>query len=216
MKRLVVLAVLCALSARAHANGRFPASTSVHFRAGSPGEVYLGVTFGLLISRDDGAHWWWTCEQNVGYEGTFDPKYAVGAEGTIYATTFDGLRVSRDGGCSFETALDIWVEALDLGGDGTVWIGTAESGLVNAIYKTTDHGRTVEKVGLESKTIWWKSVRVAPSDPRTIYVSGYQVGPTVAVFLNRSTDGGATGEPLSPADSLLGARPPSGSVPATW
>jgi hypothetical protein len=206
MKRLVVLAIVCALGAQARANGRFPASTSVNFRAQSS-EMYLGVTFGLLVSRDDGAHWWWTCEQNVGYEGTFDPKYAIDAEGTIYATTFDGLRVSRDGGCSFETALDIWVDAIDLGSDGTVWVGTAESGLPNAIYKTTDHGRTVQKVGLESKTIWWKSIRVAPSDARTIYVSGYQVGPTVAVFVNRSTDGGATWEAMPTAGIQLGSRP---------
>ena len=56
------------------------------------------MTFGLLVSHDDGAGFYWVCEQNIGYEGTFDPKYRIGANGDIYATTFEGLRVSRDGG----------------------------------------------------------------------------------------------------------------------
>jgi len=210
MKRAVAalsLAAALAAPGAAGANGRFPASTSVTFREGDATDLYLGVTFGLLLSHDDGAHWFWTCEQNIGYQGTFDPKYAVGTDGTIYATTFDGLRVSRDGGCSFATVLDIWIEAIDVGGDGTVWVGSAESGLTNGIYRATDQGRTVVEAGLSSKTIWWKSVRVAPSDPRRIYVTGYQVMPSVAVFVYRTVDGGATWEPLPTGDFQLGAQP---------
>ena len=64
--------------------------------------LFVPVTFGLLISRDDGASWRWTCEDNIGYSGTFDPTYAIEDDGTIWASTTHGLRVSRDGGCSFE------------------------------------------------------------------------------------------------------------------
>ena len=207
MKRFAVLVLLAALAAPAAANGRFPSSRSISFRPGSPDDLYLGATFGLLLSHDDGARWYWTCEQNVGYEGTFDPKVAVAEDGTIYATTFNGLRVSRDGGCSFETALEIWIEAIDVGRDGTVWVGSAESGLVNSVYRSTDQAHTVEKAGLESKTIWWKSVKVAPSDPKRVYVTGYQVMPSIAVFVYRTVDGGAKWEAMPTGDFALGNQP---------
>jgi hypothetical protein len=84
------------------ANGRPPATTNVRFQPGSDADIYLPVTFGLLKSTDDGASFRWVCETAIGYGGTFDPDYAISTEGDIYATTFDGLRVSRDGGCTFE------------------------------------------------------------------------------------------------------------------
>ena len=46
------------------------------------------TTFGLLISHDDGCTFNWVCEQNIGYGGEFDPKYAIATDGTIFATTF--------------------------------------------------------------------------------------------------------------------------------
>jgi hypothetical protein len=58
------------------------------------------------------------------------------ANGTIFATTFNGLRVSRDGACSFTTATaelpmdapnriaDTWIDALDLAPNGEVWVGS--------------------------------------------------------------------------------------------
>jgi hypothetical protein len=197
----------------AHANGRPPATVDVMTRDGST-DVYLATTFGLLISRDDGCSFQWICENAIGYGGTFDPKYAIARDGTIYATTFDGLRVSRDGGCTFSTAgvhqtpslTGVWVDAIDLGADDDVWMGTAESGGSNDVYHSTDAGRTFVPMGLKSSTIWWKSIKVAPSRPSRVYVSGYQVasgvpdlaalppdrrGPGPAAFLFRSDDSGA-------------------------
>lgn len=150
------------------------------------------------------------CENSIGYGGDFDPKYAIAADGTIYATTYQGLRISRDGGCSFSTAPDIgaiWVDAIDLDANGAVWVGTAENGVTNAIYRSTDVGRSFERMGLESKTAWWKSVQVAPSDPTRIYVTGYQVAPTTQVFLYRSSNGGVSFDPLPITDITLGGNP---------
>ena len=212
---VAALAALLALPRPAASNGRFPASTSVHTRPGDDESIYLGLTFGLLISHDDGAHFHWTCEDNIGYSGRFDPKYAIAPDGTIYATTYDGLRVSEDGGCSFRTAtaggtdelVGIWVDAIDVAPDGTVWFGTAETGLGNAVYRSTDKGVTVEKMGLDTKTAWWKSLEIAPSNPQRIYVTGYQVAPTAEVFVYRSDDGGKSWDAMPTTDLVLGSEP---------
>lgn len=212
------LGLAAAAAAPAHANGRFPASTSVTVRPGAPDELFLAWTRGMLISRDDGSRWYWLCEESIGYGGDFDPKYAVDAAGTLYATTYEGLRVSRDGGCTFETAGadqpdgpdrlgTIWVDAIDVASDGTVWVGTAESGLENAVFASTDQGRTFVRKGLVSATAWWKSVVVAPSNPSVVYVSGYQIAPKAAVFLHRSTDGGQSWSELPVTELAVGSQP---------
>jgi len=223
----VAAVALVAGAGLAEANGRFPSSVSVSFRPQDPDDIYVGVTFGLLLSHDDGAGFHWVCEQNIGYEGTFDPKYRIGDNGDIYATTFEGLRVSRDGGCSFETAtagqdpkspgfLDgIWIDALDVGTDGAVWVATAESGLANDIYRSTDRANTFRPLGLSSTTVWWKSVAVAPTRPQRAYVSGYQVTQTgpdggaipPTVHLHVTDDGGESWSEQGIAPFQLGTSP---------
>lgn len=227
MRRLGLVALAAVLGAGvAHANGRFPQSVSVTFRPGNTSDLYLGTTFGFLISHDDG-HFAWLCEKNIGYEGTFDPKYRVAADGTIYATTFRGLRVSRDGGCSFTTATadlpasdpgyiaDIWVDAIDVAATGEVWVATAESARENNVFHSTDGGRTFAPTDNRSMQIWWRSIAVARSDARRVYVTGYQVAATAddggpippAVHLRRTTDGGATWVELPVAGFALGGAP---------
>jgi len=74
------------------------ALTGVAVRPGDPHTLYVRTTFGLVISANDGCSFHWVCEQAIGYGGDFDPKYAVAADGTLYAATYAGLRVSRDVG----------------------------------------------------------------------------------------------------------------------
>ncbi|MBK9036159.1 MAG: exo-alpha-sialidase [Myxococcales bacterium] len=222
---LVALALVASFGA-ARANGRFPSSVSINFRPGDTSDLYLGTTFGFLISHDDG-HFRWLCEKNIGYEGTFDPKYRIGADGTIYATTFNGLRVSRDGGCSFATATadrpatdpgyiaNIWVDAVDVASNGDVWVATAESARENNVYRSTDGARTFTPTDNRSMQIWWRSIATAPSRPARVYVSGYQVtqvaddGGTTspAVHLRTSDDAGATWTELPITAFALGGSP---------
>lgn len=214
------------VAAPAHANGRPPASVSVATRPGGR-DVLVATTFGVLLSKDDGCSFQWMCEQSVGYGGTFDPKYAIGPDGTIYATTFEGLRVSRDGGCTFATATEgvpanapgaldgIWVDAIDLSPSGDVWLATAESGRYNDVYRSRDSGRTFQPMGLHSAAIWWKSVKIARKDPARIYVTGYQIAGTApgggqvppTAHLRRSDDGGASWRPM-PLDGVALAATP--------
>jgi hypothetical protein len=191
----IVVALLC--PAAALANGRPPLTNGVHFRPGDNQALYVATTFGLLVSHDDGCSFRWICEQSIGYDGMFDPKYRIAADGAIFATTFSGLRVSRDGGCSFVTATadqpvsdpgriaDTWIEAIDIGPTGDVWVATADSGKPNNVYRSTDDGRTFEPRGMRSPAIWWKSLAIAPSRAGRIYATGYQVAGTLM-------DGGPT------------------------
>ena len=204
----------------AHANGRPPVTNGVYFRPGDSTSIFVRSTFGLLISRDGGCSFRWTCEQNIGYGGMYDPKYAIGPDGAIFASTFGGLRVSRDGGCSFTTATaelpvgapgriaDIWVDALDIGPTGEVWVGTAESSKPNDIYRSTDGGVTFTARGMFSPVIWWKSIRVAPSDAQRVYVGGYQLAnPAPAAHLVSTANGGESWTPSPLTGVVLGGTP---------
>ena len=204
----------------AHANGRAPVTNGVFFRANDNQSIYVRSTFGLLISHDAGCSFRWVCEQNIGYGGAFDPKYAVAADGTLFATTFTGLRVSRDGGCSFTTATaelpvgapgriaDTWVDALDIGPTGEVWVATADSGKPNDVFRSTDGGATFAPRGMASPVIWWKSLVVAPSDAMRVYVSGYQVAdPSPAAHLFSTANGGQSWTEAPLTGVQLGGTP---------
>ncbi|MCX5744911.1 MAG: hypothetical protein NT062_20675 [Proteobacteria bacterium] len=205
------VALVAALSATAFGNGRPPLTNGVFFRPGDAHSQYVRTTFGLLISHDD-CTFRWVCEQNIGYGGAFDPKYAIATDGTIFATTYNGLRVSRDNGCTFTTATadapvgdpgriaELWIDAIDIGPTGEIWVATADSGHPNNVYRSTDNGVTFAPRGMSSPTIWWKSVLVAPTDPQRAYVTGYQVAGVApdggqlppTAHLMRTDDGGAT------------------------
>lgn len=214
-----VLALAWFTPTPASANGRAPATNGVFFRPGDANTLYVRSTFGLLVSHDDGCTFRWICEQNVGYGGTFDPKYLVATDGTIFATTFLGLRVSRDGGCTFTTATaeqvagtpgriaEIWVNAIDLGPAGEVWVGTADSGTTNAVYRSMDGGRTFEARGSMSPMILWKSIRVAPSDGMRVYAAGFEIAGSPIGHFYRSTDAGATWVPSPLTGVMFGTSP---------
>lgn len=203
----------------AHANGRAPQTISIYPQPGDPQTLFLGTTFGFLVSHDEGCTFNWMCEQNIGYGGVWDPTYAIGSDGTIFATTFDGLRISRDGGCTFTTATadlpvtdptriaDIWIDALDIGPTGEVWVGTAETGHTNDIFVSLDNGVSFQSRGMLSPEIWWKSVKVAPSNPAQVYITGYQVAGTPVAYLYRTTNGGMMWTPSPLANVMYASTP---------
>ena len=222
---VALLALSLLIPGSAAANGRFPASSNVRFQPGNPERILLGVTFGLLLSDDGGESFRWVCENAVGYGGTYDPDYVIDAEGSIYATTFTGLKVSRDGGCTFSAVslqdaggapvTDVWVGEVERGSDGRLWAATSTGSAPNDVYVSSD-GQTFKYAGLHDDIAWWKSLRVAPGDPNRVYVSGFRV-PLIGddkevveparALLYRTTDGGATWEEL-PVDSFaFGAQP---------
>src|SRR5205814_3211981 len=93
--------LVAALAPGARANGRPPATVALHFAPNNLTDVYLQATFGLLESHDAGATWRWVCEEAIGYTGNYDPDYVITKTGALFATTFNGLKVRRDG-CVFD------------------------------------------------------------------------------------------------------------------
>jgi len=195
--RCAILVHAC-LAGVAAANGRPPASNAVFFKPGDPQSIYVATTFGLLASTD-ACHFYWFCEQDIGIGGGFDPHYGVTAVGTIIATTFSGVRISRDGGCSFTTQLGTYyTSGLAIGPTGDVWVGTSDAGSGNAVFVSHDDGASFDPPAATTTlpgTMWFRSLAAAPSDPSRVYVSGYQVSagampPSTHLF--RTDDHGVT------------------------
>jgi len=204
------LVALVVAPATALANGRNPHTVGIYFRPGDADAVYVSTTFGLLRSNDQGCTFNWMCEQSIGYSGTWDPHYAVAADGTIFATTFDGVRISRDGGCSFTTASSTngrWIDAITIGPTGEIWIGTAETGGVNDVLASTNNGASFESRGMQSPEIWWKSVKIAPSNPQRVYITGYKVATAPTAYFYRSDNGGMQWTPSPLANVTYGGTP---------
>ncbi|HWO19840.1 MAG TPA: sialidase family protein [Kofleriaceae bacterium] len=194
----------------ASANGRSPGTSTINFRRGMEQEIIAGLTFGLVVSRDGGATWYWVCEDAIGYGGTYDPDYVFTTSGALFATTFDGMKVQRDG-CSFGEPINTtFVSTIAQSPDGKLYYGAAErSGATvgdSKIYRSTDDGMTwtasANQPGVPDD--WWQSLEVAPSDANRLYLAGYRfvlVGSEMKkiFLLFRSEDGGQTWSALPTA-----------------
>jgi len=170
------------------------------------------MTFGLVKSTDNGATWRWMCEDAVGYGGLYDPIYDFTSTGALFATTFDGLRVNRDG-CVFDLSVLAPVppptpapikffSTIALGSDGAVYAAAADIS-DGKIYKSTDNGMTFPTSAMPGMiNDWWQTIAVAPSNPSIVYLSGYRLqAPNPKVFLLfRSTNGGTSFQPLPVTD----------------
>jgi hypothetical protein len=225
-----LLLIACALApALANANGRPPATNGIHFKPGDAQGLYVATTFGLLVSSD-GCRFYWLCEDSIGFGGGFDPAYAVTASGAILATTFHGLRVSRDGGCSFTSALPgMYLDAIDVGPGGEICVGSADTPADNGVFCSTDDAVTFAARGGLPAAMWYRSVKFAPGDANRIYASAFQLGgvasdageraPTAHLF--RSDDDGMqwTEQPLvgvvvgsSPELDVMAVSPANGDI----
>ena len=197
MSRLGLLLVL-ASTALAHANGRAPYTNGIYFQANDAQSIYVRTTFGLLISHDGGCSFRWTCEDSIGYGGTYDPEYAIGSDGSLFATTYTGLRVSRDGGCTYSTPITgRYIGSIDLASTGDVWAVTSDGGMPNIVLHSVDNGNTFGSAGMPASSLLWNSVKVAPSDPMSVYVAGYQLGSGAHVFTTANAGSAWTDEPLA-------------------
>ncbi len=207
--RLVSIALLLGLATSARANGRLPATVNVQCAAGDENFILLPATFGLLLSRDGGQSFQWVCEEAIGYGGTYDPDYAISAAGWIYATTFAGLRVSKDGGCTFETLTtpfqNKWVGEIDFSSDGRLWATTSTGGTTNDVF-VSDDGQSFSSVGLEASDTWWLSLKAAPGQAGRLWVAGYkpaQPNIPATARLVRTDDGGKHWKELPVSDFKL-------------
>jgi photosystem II stability/assembly factor-like uncharacterized protein len=211
LRRIALLGVLFAAVPRdASANGRAPASSSIAFQQGNDNEIAVGLTFGLVLSHDGGKTWAWICEDAIGYSGIYDPHYSLGPTGTLFATSYNGVKVMRDG-CTFSPtpAGTTFASAGLLASDQTYYYAASQpadpmSHIAGdfGLYKLT--GDAMAQTPLAPPTTmvsWWQTLAVAPSDPQRLYLTGYSFVPGAAdtakaPLLFRSEDGGASWIPL--------------------
>ena len=219
---LAGLAALAATARPAAANGRLPATVTITFRQGHESDIAVGLTFGLLISHDGGKTWGWMCEAAVGYGGTYDPVYVYSSSGALFATTYNGLSVMRDG-CTFGATPEgkTFVSASSLDPSGALYYGAAQvtdtkNGLAQdfKIYKSANDLATLPagtKPGDAGDTsVWWTSIEAAPSNPQIVYLSGYRYIPNTGGsgtvrdhLLFRSDNGGTTWNALNKTGIML-------------
>lgn len=160
------------------------------------------VTFGLLVTHDGGTSWRWICERAIGFSGQQDPPYVVTKSGAIVAGLYDGLRVSRDGGCSWEsvkTDAGVFVD-LTTRSDGAVvalasgYERHTEAGIQykTQLFVSTDDAQSFVPLGPRlDPALFAETVDVAPSDPSRIYISAVRgVDAVRAGTLLVSSDGG--------------------------
>ncbi len=219
------LAAFVSTHNEASANGRFPATTNVRFDPGNDDRILLPTTFGLLISTDAASTFHWVCEDTIGYGGTYDPDYAIASNGDIYATTFDGLRVSHDGACTFEDTefyndltggggepillKDAWVGEVEVASDGKIWATTSTGGSPNDIYVSTN-GQRFDSANNLHPSAWWKTLRISASNPDVVYVSAFLIGENgmpPSALLYKTIDGGANWIDLGVTDFTFGNQP---------
>ena len=203
MKLVVALAVLFAVAGDAHANGRAPGSRSIIFQRGNETHVIAGMTFGLILSDDNGETWRWMCEDAVGYGGIYDPFYAYTKSGAIFGTSFFGMKVMRDR-CEFglTTLGDKFVSTLSLGANDALFGGMVDLG-DGKLYRSVDDGATFP-IGTMPGLLndWWSTIEAAPSNPTRVYATGYRLksGQPKEFLLYRSINGGQTFTPLPITD----------------
>jgi MYXO-CTERM domain-containing protein len=220
MKRIIGAALLSgaiSTSPAAYANGRFP--NAQQLREPAPGSIVVAGTYGLLLSGNAGTDFQFVCESALfgkALMGSWvDPLLETLPNGTIVSGSQNGLRVSRDHGCSFSTDWKLPHDAdfVGPGPDPNAPLGTvidvcpgydgpnsivalatlhASDGSIveHRIYKSADAAMSWSALpqSLAKASInTVLTIDVAPSDPNRLYISGSAAGQsTLAV----SSDGG--------------------------
>ena len=206
MRRLLVAWSWVALTTSAFANGRPPGTSTITFRPGQESTIAAGTSFGLLISNDGGVTWNWMCEDALPYGGAYDPDYTLLSSGTLFATTFEGLKANRDG-CVFDSVLappppgQKFFSTTTRGPDQALYVAASDPS-DGKVYKSTDDGMTFPTSSLPGQLAdWWQSLEVAPSDASRLYLAGFRfvqtpTGAAKVLLLYTSTDGGTSWTPL--------------------
>jgi hypothetical protein len=205
--RRALLAALLLWPTLAEAHGGLPVSQKI-LRQANGELMYVPVVFWGLWVGQAGGPWHWICEEMI--NGYRFRKFALSQDGTFYTTDVKGLTRSTDHGCSWTAATgdvaglhttDVDVDPIDgatayaaTGDGGTVLPDGGIASAVNGVYVTHDHGATwTALAGLAAQSSrLFQSVRVAPSDPKTLYVTSAAQMTPFGPALHRSADGGAS------------------------
>lgn len=207
-----VLAALASSPSVALAHAGLPETSNITVRRDHPEELFVGATFGAVVSRDSGKTWQWVCLDAMGDVGWLPESFLWQAQGDLLAATGRSLIRSRDSGCTWTTHSYFATRQLRVVGlaspasqPSRVWVVTTRFDNVTdpspGLYRSEDGGDTFT---LAHPGTGFKAVQVAPSDPKRLYVSGNIMG---GVRLFRSSDEGGTWEEIIPTLPAF-ERPP--------
>lgn len=189
----LALALLCG-GGRARAHGGRPQTQDVLF--GADGRVVVVATFGLLTSDDDGASWAWTCQESIpdAVAGVTWPAALLGTDELLMASPF-GLLRGEAAGCGWRSderfEAHVVADVVQPGDGATTLLVTGDLGAENALHAGVDPALEVVGAPLRAGFVP-ATVRVAPSDPMRIYVTGRElVGAEVRARVLASEDAGA-------------------------
>ena len=195
------------LAAPARANGRFPAAGQIAVDPSDPNHLVVRTTYGLTISTDHGAHWFWVCESAIGYGGTEDPMMSIMADGTLIAGIFEGLSVSHDKGCQWDFeqgglkaryVIDLSTERVTPK-NAVLLISNSVGGsmFLTQLWETKDNSKTWTVAGVDMPVDFLGlTLDAAPSNPQRVYVSGRYGKPGYEGAIERTDDRGATWQKL--------------------
>jgi hypothetical protein len=174
---------LLATASSAYANGRFPRAERLIENPTDPNELWLGATYGLVVTRDRGRTWRHVCEAGFALDSQYlgDPLISFASNGVLAVGVQASLNVSPDDGCQ-------WTPAL-LAGQGNVILDytvvpssrsnlvallseSVDGGQITTLEESTDNGTTWNRVGSPLPVLAAYTVDVAPDDPARIYATG--------------------------------------------
>lgn len=201
--RLIFALALLLPAASASAHGRPPLIGQVAFHPEDPDFVVARATWGLVLTEDGGESWRWICAAVMGTDPTReDPVIRVMPDGAILAGNFSGIWRSVEGRCGFEqpdpAVADVFVIDLDTRPSEPATVFALLTSGVNAdeLFRSDDMGRTWAQVSVLADEVLMERVRLAPSDPERVYLSGAIPRDPVTMerraFFYRSDDGGVT------------------------
>ncbi len=214
--RLAALALFASLvlaPPAASAHGRFPEGLSLAFHPSDPNRFVINASRGFFVTDDGGATFDWICQGQYQAILSEDPSLVFFKDGRLAVGVLRGLVTADASLCAF----DFPEPALHFGSVGDVtrdpsdprrgFAVTAAGNADNVLFRTEDAGASVAQVGGVLAHARLRRVRIAPSSPDVIYVSGV-TPPTAAsalhAYVYRSTDGGASFEtieiPLAPGE----------------
>jgi len=183
----------------ARADGRLPFVGQIVFHPTDPSTIVARATFGVLFSEDGGATWRWVCNAMLDTRPSEDPNITMTSDGTVIAATTKTLRVALPGLCKWSSpsaelhSAHITDVVRDPTDPDRAVCATGTTALANGLYASPDNGQTWSVVGERLDFSELDSLRIAPSDPLRVYVSGRvpAAGATPRiVFVQRSVDGG--------------------------
>lgn len=209
------LSILGLLPRSAQAHGGLPSSHQI-LRNPQTDTYYVNVLYWGIWVGKPGGPWKVLCEEDI--NGNRLRRIGVSADGVIYATDLQGITVSSDRGCSFKqqttgelATLPSTDVATDPQDGAVAYVTTAASGAaMNGLFVTRDRGSSFMRVtGLSSPAgRQFLSVRIAPSTPRSLYVTSRMSATPYAPMIHRSTDGGNTFTDLPISYQLDGTTTP--------